>query len=50
MIMSYLSKIEMSYTDAIIPFLKGRDYGRKGHFQNEPRGIKKIAYSQKSTR
>ena len=37
MIMSYLAKVEMFYfRDAIMPTLKGGQYGRKGHYQDEP--------------
>ena len=43
MIMSYLAKIEMSsFKPTIILFLKGGYYGRKGHYHNDPEGIKRL--------
>ena len=43
MIMSYLGKVEMSYLQsAIIAFLKGGCYGRKGHCHNEQERIEAV--------
>ena len=40
---SYSDKVEMSsFKDAIIPFLKGGNYGKKGYYHNESKGIKEI--------
>lgn len=41
--MSYSEKVEMSsFNDAIIPFLKGGNYGKKGYYHYESERIKEI--------
>jgi len=46
MIMSYLANLEMSYSKyAIIPYLKGGYYGRKGHYHDEREGIKEVTHN-----
>lgn len=41
--MSYPDKVEMySFKDAIIPFLKGGNYGKKGYYHDESERIKEI--------
>ena len=43
MIMSYYANLEMPYQEgAIILLLQGGLYGRKGHYRNQPKGIKEV--------
>ena len=43
MIMSYYTNLEMSaFKDAIMHSSRGGHYGRKGHYQDERKGVKKI--------
>jgi len=47
--MSYLAKVEMSYfKSAIMPYLEGGHYGRKGHYHNDSSGVKKAAHNTQS--
>jgi len=51
MIMSYSANLKMSYSkDAIIPSLEGGHYGRKGHYRNDSRRIKKAARNPQGAR
>jgi hypothetical protein len=48
--MSYSANLEMSYSKVAIMFsLEGGYYGRKGHYPNDPGGIKKAAHNTQST-
>ena len=51
MIMSYSANLEMSYSkDAIMLPLEGGHYGRKGHYRNDSRRVKKAACNTQGAR
>jgi hypothetical protein len=51
MIMSYLAKVEMSYsTDAILLLFLRRQDGRRGHYHGTTEGVKTVACDSQSYR
>ena len=49
MIMFYLTNLEMSaLMGAILSFLEGGQYGRKGHYHVKPEGIKTVTHNSQS--